>query len=208
MSSVLKRKKKVLEPLGYSRKELNYIGNLSRQKRGADSLISESYLNIKLIAYQILHDKFGFGQKRITRVDNTIDTYLMSAAEGGLTEDKMEFLLREKCKINVRDEANQIPFREHFYLVTKKVSPTDMQKQGKLLNASIINFFALLGVCLKTQFKFSARQIREVYEHIRSYINTLSNFKRYELKIEDIAASVAEECKFIDRRFVGGANGE
>ena len=69
-------------------------------------------------------------------------------------------------------------------------------------------FFALLGVCLKTQFKFSARQIREVHEHIRSYINTLSQYKRYELKIEDIAASVAEECKFFDRRFVGGTNGE
>ena len=201
MSSILKRKKKPMEPYGYTKKELAYIEDLSRQKRVADNLITESYLNIKLIAYQILHDKFGFGQKRITRVDNTIDTYLLSA-EDGLTEAGLEFLLREKCDIDVRDEANRVPFREQFYLLTKKIPPANMPKQGKLLNASIINFFALLGVCLKMQFRFSARQIREVYRHIRSYINTLSRYKQFELKLEDIAESVAIECGFIDKRFV------
>lgn len=117
MSSVLKRKKKAFEPRGYSKKELEHIENLSKQKREADNLITESYLNIKLIAYQILHDKFGFGQKRITRVDNTIDAYLL-AAEDGLTADKLEYLLKEKFDIDVRDEANKVPFREQFYLLT------------------------------------------------------------------------------------------
>lgn len=208
MSSKLKRKSKPLEPYGYSKKELAYIENLSKQNRKADNLIEESYLNIKLIAYQILHDKFGFGKKRIDRVESTIDTYLKGAAVDSMTEDELEFLLKEKSNIDVRYEANLIPFREQFYLLTKKVKPADMQKQGKLLNASIINFFALLGVCLKTQFKFSARQIKEVYEHIRSYINTLSRYKEFLLKIEHIAESVALECGFVDERFARKEGGE
>ena len=208
MSSVLKRKKKPMEPLGYTKKEMILISSLSKEKRDREDIICESYLNLKLIAYQILHDKFGFGQKRITRVDNTIDAYLKSKAEGKVSADGMERFLKEKCDIDVSKEANMVPFREQFYLLCEKVEPASMRSAGIWLNASIINIFTLLGVCLKTQFKFSARQIREVYEHIRSYINTLSNYKRYELKIEDIAESVAEECKYFDRRFVGGTNGK
>ncbi len=202
MSSKLRRKSKPLEPYGYSKKELAYIENLSKQNRKADNLIEESYLNIKLIAYQILHDKFGFGQKRVTRVEMGIDTYLKQSAREEMSAKALMHLLKEKYSIDVSEEAGKVPFREQFYLLTWKVKPADMQKQGKLLNASIINFFALLGVCLKTQFKFSKNQIEKVYFHIRDYINTLSRFKDFELKIEHIAESVALECGFVDGRFV------
>ena len=208
MSSVLKRKKRVLEPVGYDRKTIAKAAEWSMRQRNTENLIEESYLNVKLIAYQILHDKFGFGKKRITRVEETVDRYLQKAATGAVTESEMMFLLKQKYDIDTKEEANKVPFLERFALTKAYILPESKQSAGMYLLASICNYFTLLGVCLKTQFKFSARQIREVYEHIRSYINTLSNYKRYELKIEDIAESVAEECKFIDRRFVGGTNGE
>ena len=202
MSSKLRRKSKPLEPYGYSKKELAYIENLSKQNRKSDNLIEESYLNIKLIAYQILHDKFGFGRKRIMRVEMEIDTYLKQSERKEMSAKALMHLLSEKYGIDVLEEAGKVPFREQFYLLTWKVKPVDMQKQGKLLNASIINFFALLGVCLKTQFKFSKNQIEKVYFHIRDYINTLSRFKEFGLKIEHIAESVALEIGFVDERFV------
>lgn len=202
MSSVLKRKKKIMEPVGYERKTIAKAAEWSMRQRNTENLIEESYLNVKLIAYQILHDKFGFGQKRIARVDNTIDSYLKSRAKDEISTDELEHFMKKKCDIDVRKEANMVPFREQFYLLCGKVEPTSMRSAGIWLNASIINIFTLLGICLKTQFKFSARQIKEVYEYIRDYINTLSRYKQFELKIEDIAVSVAEECKFIDRRFV------
>ena len=208
MSSVLKRKKKAMEPVGYERKTIAKAAEWSMRQRNTENLIEESYLNVKLIAYQILHDKFGFGKKRIARVDETVDKYLQKAATGAVTESEMMFLLKQKYDIDTKEEANKVPFRERFALTKSYILPESKQSAGMYLVASICNFFTLLGVCLKTQFKFSARQIREVYEHIRSYINTLSNYKRYELKIEDIAVSVAEECKFIDRRFVGGVDGK
>ena len=204
MSSVLNRKKKKMQPLGYSKKELVRIKEQAKRQSNTDLLIEESFKNIRLIAYQILNNKFGFGNKRITRVDNTIEKYLKSAAEGEMSTEQLQFYLKEKCDIDVKDEANMVPFRERFSLTNYKINADSHQSAGMYLLASICNYFSLLGVCLKTQFKFSARQIREAYEHIRSYINTLSQYKRYELKIEDIAVSAWEEFKYCDERFVGG----
>lgn len=203
MSNALKSKKKKMWPVGYSPKELTRRSKHVTRKRNTDDLIDESFLNMKLIAYQILHDKFGFGQKRINRVESTIETYLHSASEG-MSVYELQFFMKDKCGIDVKDEANMVPFRERFALTKHDVHVASQQSAGMLILASISNYFSLLGVCLKTQFKFSVRQIREVYEHIRSYINTLANYERYELKMSDIAVSVLEECKFQDKRFVGG----
>lgn len=203
MSSVLNRKKK-MQPLGYTKQELVSIQNYARKQSNTNYLIEESYLNIRLIAYQILHDKFGFGQKRIIRVEQTIDKYLNTVSDGGMSTEQLQYFMKEKCGIDVSDEASKVPFRESFYLVSRKVAPSSMQSAGKYLNASIINYFSLLGVCLKTQFKFSAKQISEAYGWIRYYINTLSSINQFDLTIRDIAECLMDECKYCDSRFVGG----
>ena len=205
MSSVLKRKKKKMQPLGYTKNELIGMQDYARRKSNTDKLIEESFKNIRLIAYQILHDKFGFGQKRIIRVENTIDEYLQSAESGGMSTDELQYFLKEKCGIDVKDEANRVPFRERFALTNYKINPDSRQSGGMYLLASICNYFSLLGVCLKAQFKFSARQIIEVYEWVRYYINSLalwneSGGKRGEC-LKGIAEVLMDECKYCDSRF-------
>lgn len=202
VSSKLRRKAKPMEPVGYERKTIVKVADAITRQRNTDDLIEESYLNIRLIAYQILHDKFGFGKKKITRVEETIDKYLQKAAVGKVTETEMIFLLKEKYKIDVKEEANKVAFRERFALTKLKFKYESKQSAGMYILASICNYFALLGVCLKTQFKFSKNQIEKVYFHIRDYINTLSRPKQFDLTIDQIAESVKEECGFIDERFV------
>lgn len=146
MSSVLNRKKKKMQPLGYSKDELVSVQNHARKQSNTESLIYDSYMNIRLIAYQILHDKFGFGQKRIIRVEQTIDEYINTWSDGSLSTAKMQFFMKEKCGIDVKEQANMVPFRESFYLTEKKIAPASMQAAGGYLNASIINYFSLLGV--------------------------------------------------------------
>ena len=204
MNNGLKRKKKSMAPLGYSKEEIAGLQSYAKKQSNTEMLIEESYKNIQLIAYQILHDKFGFGNKRLMRVEETIDKYLCSASEGGLSTSQLQFYMKEKCKIDVKEQANMVPFRERFYLTEKKINPASQQSAGTYLVASICNYFSLLGVCLKTQFKFSTRQINEVYEWIRYYINTLSRHKQFDLTIRDIAECLAEECSYYDRRFVKG----
>lgn len=208
MSNKLKRKKKPIEPEGYSKENIKAAGRILRQIRNTENFVEDSYLNIKLIAYQILHDKFGFGQKRIARVNGLIDEKLREAAENELRTKEQENFMKEKCGIDVRDEANKVPFRERFAISSYRVNMDSMQSAGMYLLASICNFFSLIGICLKTRFKFSTRQIKEVYAYIRDYINTLSRYKQFELKIEHIAESVAIECGYIDKRFIGESNGK
>lgn len=64
MSNALVRKKKRMQPLGYSKSELIGIQKYAKAQNNADYLITESYYNVRMMAYQALHDMFGFGQKR------------------------------------------------------------------------------------------------------------------------------------------------
>lgn len=200
MSSVLKRKKKKMQPLGYTKQELISMQDYAKRKSNTDFLIEESFKNLRLISYQILHDKFGFGQKRIIRVEQTIDKYLNTVSDGGLSTEQLQYFLNEKCGIDVKRESNMVPFRERFVLTSKNVSAQSMQSAGRYLAASICNYFSLLGVCLKTQFKFSARQIKEVYEWIRYYIKSIA--MGYET-MTGVASVMEHECKYIDERFIG-----
>ena len=202
MSNALSRKKKKMQPLGYSMNEILGIQQYARVQSNAEYLIEQSFENIKIIAYQILHDKFGFGNKRIIRVENTINAYLNAKADedAHLTTAELEYYMKTKCSISVTEEANKVPFRERFALVDRKVAPNSMQKAGQYLLASICNYFSLLGNCLKTQFRFSAKQIREVLDWIRYYINSLS--QKY-LDMTDVASMLYHECDYCDKRFVG-----
>lgn len=200
MSNVLTRKRKRMEPLGYSTKELTEIQAYARRQKNTENLIKEAYLNVRLIAYQVLHDKFGFGHTRLIRVENTIDAYLESISEEELATVKLEYYLREKCGINVREEANQIPFRECFALTGKKIAYASRQTAGRCLAAAVCNYFSLLGTCLKTKFNFSARKVKECFEWVRYYLNSITG--GYET-MAGVASVLFYECKYCDARYTG-----
>ena len=165
-------------------------------------LIEESYYNLRLISYQILHDKFGFGQKRIIRLEQTMDELRASREEVGLSSEDMIGYINRKYKIDVKAEVNVVPFRERFALIRYKINADSQQSAGMYLLGSICDYFIFLGVVLREQFKFSPRQIKEVYGWIRYYINTLSRQKQFELTIKDIAECLMDEVKYCDARFI------
>ena len=200
MSNALARKKKRMQPLGYSKSELIGIQRHAKAQSNADYLITESYYNVRMMAYQALHDMFGFGQKRIIRVEQTIETYLGDTEKDGMSAEELGYFMKTKCGIDVREETNKIPYRESFYLVERKIAPSCMIQANKFLLAQVFNYFAMLGVCLKTKFKFSSNQIRQVYERIRYLINCIAT--GYET-MAGIASVLEHECKYIDKRFIG-----
>lgn len=202
MSSVLRKKSKKMQPAGYSKISLIQMRDNERRKNNSAALIEDSYKNVQLIAYQILHDKFGFGLKRVIRLENTINVYLDSMAKGEVTIDELEFFMEEKCNILVKNEANKVPFNERFVITKFKINPGSRQSAGMCILASIHNYFVLSGVALKTQFKFSTKQILDVYEWIRYYINTLSRYEQFELDMKMIAECLLDEIKYCDERFL------
>lgn len=208
MSNKLKRKSKRMEPVGFTKEELKSVATVTKAKHNRAKFREDAYQNLKLIAYQILHDKYGFGRKRVSVVNDKVNGYIIAADEEQALFKGMRVLLLEKWKIDTAEEANMVPFRERFAISRYKCKEDSMQLGGSILLNSICDYFTLLGTCLKTQFHFSARQIKEVYAYIRDYINTLSRYKQFELKIEHIAESVAIECGYKDKRFIGENNGK
>lgn len=197
MSNALKRKKKKMEPLGYSKSELLNMQKYAREKENTDRLIREAYWNVRLIAYQLLHDDFGYGHKRIIRVEQTIDQYFASAANGELTQRELQYILKSKWGIDSGEEADKIPFRHLFALIDEeKLS----QSTGMCILASVLNYFSLLGVCLKTKMKMSANSILRLYDRIRYYIDSIAT--GYETMV-GVASVLYRECKYCDPRFIG-----
>lgn len=201
MSNALKRKSKKMQPVGYTKQEISKINKYSKERSRMNNTTYNAYLDVRLIAYQILHDKFGFGQKRIVNLENTVNTYLeKNRTDKNMSTSALVYFLKEKSDIDVAKEVNRIPYRECVLLSGEQKS---LPETGKLVAAAIYNYLALSCVALKTVFKFSAEKLLEYISWIRYYINSLARKKQFDLTIKDIAIVLVDECKYCDERFAG-----
>ena len=201
MSNALKRKGKKMQPVGYSKKEISSINKYSKERSRMNNTTYNAYLDVRLIAYQILHDKFGFGQKRIIQLDDTVNVYLeKNRTDKNMSTGALVCFLKEKAGIDIGKEVNRIPYRE-CVLLSGEQKP--LPNTGKLVAAAIYNYLALSCVALKTVFKFSTKKLSEYVEWIRYYINSLARRKQFDLTIKDIAIVLVDECKYCDERFAG-----
>ena len=201
MSNALKRKVKKMQPVGYSKREISSINKYSKERSKMNNTTYNAYLDVRLIAYQVLHDKFGFGQKRIIQLENTVNVYLeKNRTDRNMSTGALACFLKEKAGIDIAKEVNRIPYRE-CVLLSGEQKP--LPNTGKLVAAAIYNYLALSCVALKTVFKFSAKKLLEYISWIRYYINSLARRKQFDLTIKDIAIVLVDECKYCDVRFAG-----
>ena len=199
MSNALKKKGKKMQPVGYSKREISSINKYSKERSKMNNTTYNAYLDVRLIAYQILHDKFGFGQKRIIQLENTVNVYLeKNRTDAKMSTSALAYFLKEKAGIDIAKEVNRIPYRE-CVLLSGEQKP--LPNTGKLVAAAIYNYLALSCVALKTVFKFSTKKLSEYMEWIRYYINTLSREKQFGLTMKGIAECLIDECKYCDVRF-------
>lgn len=195
MSNALRRKKK---PQFYTAKETRKIEKNEFERSNTDNTISKSYKDFVVVGYIILHDKFGFGQKRLARLEMTVNTYLNSAAYGdkNMSGSAMAYVLKEKYGIDVREEVNKVPQRQLMVLYSQK-GKVVQSAAYKIASASMFNYLALTMMALKTILKMSVNQLHEFADKFIDYIDTLSNFSQYALTVPMIADSLAEEIGFV-----------
>lgn len=117
MSNASRRNKK---PTFYTKQEMRIIGRNDFEKRNADKVIAKSYKDFVVIGYIILHDKFGFGQARIIRLQDFLKFYLDEAASGGNTGKDLSVYLKSKYGIDIKEEVGKIPQRQLMNMYAKK----------------------------------------------------------------------------------------
>ena len=194
LSNALKRKQKSLY---YTKQETKFIQKKEFERANQEKTIAKAFKEFQCIGYIILHDKFGFGQKRLARLEMTVNTYLNSAADGdkNMSGSAMAYVLKEKYGIDVREEVNKVPQRQLMVLYSQK-GKVVQSAAYKIASASMFNYLALAMMALKTILKMSVKQLQEFVDKFIDYIDTLANFSQYALTVPMIAESLEEECKF------------
>lgn len=194
MSNALKRKSN--KNLFFTKQDTKIIGRNSFEKRNSDAVITRSYKEFVVIGYIILHDKFGFGQARIIRLQDFLKSYLDEAASGGNTGKDLSVYLKSKYGIDIKEEVGKIPQRQLMVLYAKKGFCIEREAY-RLSSASSFNYFALTLTILKKEFKLSVKQLQQFLDKFVDYIDTLANYKQFQLTVPMIAQSLADEIKFV-----------
>lgn len=196
MSSVLNRKKKKMQPLGYEEGIHIFNQRKVRTLNYAREMANKTFLDMKIISYQILHDKFGFGLKRIKRLESELDVLL----DGEVSCDEMVQYLSKKKGIDLADV--DIPQREllGFQGVPYNNNILPLENKIKVIAGTVSDYIVLSVTALRTAFKFSKNQIRGYVDWIAYYINSIS--RKY-VDMLGVACVLYQECNYCDERFVG-----
>lgn len=193
MSNVLRRNKK---PTFYTKQEMRIIGRNDFEKRNADKVIAKSYKDFVVIGYIILHDKFGFGQERIIRLQDFLKSYLDEAASGGNTGKDLSVYLKSKYGIDIKEEVGKIPQRQLMNMYAKKGFCIEREAY-RITCASMFNYLAFTLITLKKEFKLSVKQLQQFTDKFIDYIDTLANYKQFQLTVPMIAETLVNEIKFV-----------
>ncbi|MGN0352417.1 MAG: hypothetical protein ACI4ES_12260 [Roseburia sp.] len=92
MSNALTRKKKKMQPVGYKEEIHVFNQQKVRTMNYATGMAEKTFLDMKLVSYQILHDKFGFGLKRIKKLEEELNNLL----DGKITCPQMVYYLEKE----------------------------------------------------------------------------------------------------------------
>ena len=86
------------------------IGRNDFESRNTERVVIKSYKDYQAIGYIILHDKFGFGQKRMARLERTVNAYSEAAADDkNMNGVALAYVLKEKYEVNVKEIVNSVP---------------------------------------------------------------------------------------------------
>ena len=70
-------------------------------RRDADKLIESSYKANMILALTVLHDKFGFGKKRINKFLDEYKELLDSYERGYISADDLNMVLNEEVGVKI-----------------------------------------------------------------------------------------------------------
>lgn len=194
MSNALRRKKK---PTFFTKKDTRIIGRNDFETRNTQRVVFKSYKDYLVIGYIILHDKFGFGQKRMARLEQTVNAYSEASVDDpNMKGTSLAFMLKDKYDLDVTSIVNRVPQSQLMRLYAWKGHCVEREAY-RLSSASMFNYLALTLTALKKMFKFTRGQLQEFADKFVDYIDTLANYKQFQLTIPMIAESLAEEIKFV-----------
>lgn len=152
------------------------------------------------LGYYVLYLHHGFGNKRIVRLERTINEYLDRAqTENEMKTETLAELLKVRYGIDVQKEINLIPMQQ-LIRIYQRNNPLTINDTRQLLNDTAYSYMVLACTALKLMFKLSVREIKEFIAEFRDLIDTLYKFNQFGLTLPKVAQCLADEVNYVDER--------
>lgn len=154
------------------------------------------------LGYYALYLHHGFGNKRIVRLERTINEYLDRAqSENEMKTETLAELLKVRYGIDVQKEINLIPMQQ-LIRIYQRNNPLTINDTRQLLNDTAYSYMTLACTALKLMFKLSVREIKEFIAEFRDLIDTLYKFNQFGLTLPKVAQCLADEVNYVDERYI------
>lgn len=202
MGSRFKSKKKT--EYGWAQKE---VVNLQRHQNKFDirlNMLLEITCQMKELLYYLLHEEFGYGQKRISRVDRVLEgaLSLYYNKEDGFTPENIALYASESIGIKPSEIAKKVPMaykQQIAYKQLPKWLKHDTRENMRIITDCIELFMTFAILALEGRHKdskgkyvreLSANKIKLIVDKYVWYTDILTKPKKYGLTMDDIRAEL------------------
>ncbi len=138
--------------------------------RNINAAVYEADRHIGFIFSMVLYDKFDFGLKKLANVQDKIYSFKLQYQEGKVSLNEMREYAHIK-DIHCYEEVKKIPMRQKFLLcgLNKKKAAMGIDRYA---DSALLACFLLLSIPLKTDYKFSKKNMEKLFYWIRYYIDS------------------------------------
>lgn len=174
MSNALRKKKKPMQPLGYSREELDAIHKTTKIQMEQRDIIGNVQFTLRNITFFLLYDRFQFGKVRLRNFAKG-----MAAYDNGCkisTEDVFKNIsdLKEHTHIDLQECARKIPEKEKAKLAgaVKIRTQSQMQRMAFGVRTGYLSYLTVVLMVLRKQYRFSEKKLKEFMYLMQDHINS------------------------------------
>lgn len=174
MSSKLVKNKKNKPKYGWIQSEIDALDKRERMEKKLAGYAVTMVNHVLEIGLWTLHDKFGFGQKRLNRVQDCVNAYLAAHYKGTLNIHELPFALQEmKVKVNVEEAAKKIPQRCRIKMaeMERVNNPNEFKLRLQVITEALGVAFSMMCTELVTREKMSSAKVHGFLEECTTLVN-------------------------------------
>lgn len=174
MSNALRKKKKPMQPLGYSREELDVIHKTTKIQMEQKDIIGNVQFTLRNITFFLLYDKFHFGKVKLRNFAKGMAAYGSGCMRG--TENTILNMceLKKRTHIDLADCARKIPEKEKAKLAgAAQIKTLDqMHRMASGVRTGYQSYLAAVLTVLRKQYRFSEKKLKEFMDLMQGHINS------------------------------------
>lgn len=162
------------------------------------NMILQVYYRFKEVSAYVLLDKFDFDKDMLTRVEQTMDAYIISYVDGEMSIEELKFYCEKEIGVSVEEISKRIPQSYKLKLAKELFSRStrDPKEALRVINGVIQLYFALTLTALHSKEGLSSGQIGSFVDDFSEIINSLQRVKQTMLTQQDIHDVLKEECGY------------